>query len=483
MDKTILQQIFYNAVNMGEKIALQYKEESITYSQLAGNIKQTASWLQRKAIGSEDVVLMSGDNVLDFIYLYFATNLLGAVSVVVDGHSGEERLRYIIKATNPKLMVGSMRYDGVIPYSEINYGLSTETVPSEANIVLSAICDILFTTGTTGVPKGVCLTNAAELAAVRNIVQFVGCRTEDVELLALPLCHSFGLGRLRVMLYLGATVVIQNGFANIKKFFTLLETKQVTGFGMVPAAWEYMKRTTNKRIGEFDHQLRYIEIGSAPMPIEDKELLCELLPQTRICMHYGLTEASRSTFTEFHEDYKHLDSIGKSSPHVIIRFFTEKGEMISDGREGELCVKGDHVLNRYLSDKDNAVGWYGDYFRTGDWGYEGTDGYLYLKGRGKDIINVGGKKLSPEEVENIILSMDVFSDCACVGVPDPKGILGEVVKCYAVPKNNQQLSLSELQTMLRGKLESFKIPSELEYISVIPKTESGKKQRQLLKDE
>lgn len=481
MSQAILQCIFANAKTRGEKTALKKDGQSISYATLALHIQQAAASIQQLGVKRGDCILLSGENSPAFVCAYFATHLCGAISVVVDGHSSALRLSFICSQTKPRIVLGALPIKEAVDYDRLKPDNEHSACIPTDGMRLDDVCDILFTTGTTGTPKGVCLSHRSELRAAEHIAQYMQCRDDDIELLALPLCHSFGLGRLRLMLSLGATVVLTDGFANVKKLFNVIEQEHVTGLAMVPAAWNYLYKTSGERIAAFQHQLRYIEIGSAPMPTSHKLLLCQLLPHTRLCMHYGLTEASRSTFLEFHSDNKHLDSIGRSAPGTKTVCLDENGKPLADNEEGEICVSGEHVMKHYLNEQDNRKAWHGSYFRTGDWGYRSDDGFFYLIGRGKEIINVGGKKLAPEEVEEAIMALGQFSDCACIGVPDPKGVLGCVVKCFAVAKEGiPHPTIGELHRALQGQLESYKIPALLEFSDRIPYTTSGKKQRLLL---
>ena len=218
------------------------------------------------------------------------------------------------------------------------------------------------------------------------------------------------------------------------------------------------------------------------MPLADKKLLCDILPNTRICMHYGLTEASRSAFIEFHTEKDRLDTVGKQTPGMTIEIRDEKGGAVSDGMEGEICVEGDCVTKGYfnLPEVDKESFW-GGFFRTGDWGVRSTDGYIKLCSRKKELINVGGKKVSPAEVEEILMKLDFIKECACAAVPDPAGILGDVVKAFVVTDMPEKVDKDELNDILSKQLESYKLPYEYEAVSEIPKTSSGKIQRLLLK--
>lgn len=365
-----------------------------------------------------------------------------------------------------------------IPFSDVVNGTSKATYIAPEQ---SQVADILFTTGTTGAPKGVALSYNNLSAAASNINAYIGNTSSDVELLALPVSHSFGLGRLRCSLSKGATVVMLGTFANVKKFFKEMARCQVTMFAMVPASWGFIKKMSGKYIGKFADQLKFIEIGSSFMPVEDKELLMSLLPKTRICMHYGSTEASRSAFMEFHTYKDNLLSIGKASPNVEIKIFTSQGTPAALGEEGEVCVKGEHVTCSYWNETPErfASDFYDGYFRTGDCGTMDAEGNIYLKSRIKEMINVGGKKVSPMEVEDILNTIPGIKESACIGIPDPGIVLGEVVKAFIVADDN--LSDEEIMQQLRPQLEVYKLPVEIERINAIPKTGSGKIQRLSLK--
>jgi long-chain acyl-CoA synthetase len=249
---------------------------------------------------------------------------------------------------------------------------------------------------------------------------------------------------------------------------------------MVPSSWKFLQKMSGNQLGNFSKQLKYIEMGSAYFSENDKRELANLLPHTRIAMHYGLTEASRSAFTEFHEDDKFLNSVGKASPFTDIQIFDDKGNILPDGEEGEIAIKGEHVTKGYLNIAPKDC-FFGDYFRTGDWGVKNSLGYIFLKSRKKELINVGGKKVSPIEVEDVLNAIDGIEESACIGIPDPNGVLGEVVKAYLVKRSNSDLSLDNIPQLMLGKLEEYKIPAAYEWIDEIPKTSNGKIQRGLLK--
>lgn len=475
----LLKAIFANSKTLDDKIAVKVDQQEITYKLLWINILKSASLLKSFGINHKDRIILSAHKHPNFIYLYFAAQLLGITNVVIDTESNKERLRFIENKTSPKYSFGYIS-DSIPSHLLEDLDLDDQSPYhlNDANgITLEDTAEIIFTTGTTGEPKGVCLSHANIFSSATNINHFIGNDENDIEVLGLPICHSFGLGRIRCSILAGGTIIILSNFGDVRKFFKTIETFKATGFGVVPAAWNYIRKISGTRIKKFADQIKYIEIGSAPMSIETKKEMIDLFPNTRICMHYGLTEASRSCFIEFHDNY-HLNSIGRPvSNQVEIEIFDSEGNTVLDGNSGEICVKGNMVSSHYLEEKPEDRYRFGDFIRTGDTGYKDQDGYLYLIGREKEIINVGGKKVSPLEVEETICSLGV-GDCVCVPLPDD--LLGEKVKCF-IQQDSTNLSFEEIEKELRTNLESFKIPAVFEWIKEIPKTSSGKKQRLLLR--
>ena len=479
--KTIEEQIFEHVQSTPDKIALISGEIEVSYGQFWNYcLKAAASIKENYNLQKGDRVILSAAGNIEFAYVYFGVHIAGGICVPIDPDTNQTRFDYIVKSTTPICVIGTLHNVKMdtIPFEDvINCNDKVEFVSPNKD----QIADILFTTGTTGAPKGVALSYLNHAAAARNINEFIGNTSDDVELLALPVSHSFGLGRLRCSLSIGATVVMLGSFANVKKFFGEIKRCNVTIFGMVPASWGFIKKMSGKYIGKFANQLKFIEIGSSFMPIEDKQLLMELLPNTRICMHYGSTEASRSAFMEFHSYKDNLLTAGHASPHTDIKLFSTDGKVLPLGEEGEVCVKGEHVTCSYWNETPErfASDFFDGYFRTGDCATMDSEGNIYLKSRIKEMINVGGKKVSPMEVEDILNKIPGIKESACIGIPDPGIVLGEVVKAFIVADDS--LTDNEIMEQLKSQLEVYKLPIEIERIAEIPKTSSGKIQRLKLK--
>lgn len=487
--KTIVEQVMGYARTTPDKMAITDGKHAVTYQELARAILGAKHMLQVDfSIHADDFVILAADKQLSFVSVYFALHLIGARVLPLAPDVNPKRYAYICTVCHPSLIIGLEPPAGMdISATGLDaFAGAADGVEDTADVTFpaeDAIADVLFTTGTTGNPKGVILTQRNIYAQARNINTFVQNTTDDVEMLALPISHSFGLGRMKCALSNGQSLILLGSFANMKRFYRFMEQYHVTGFGMVPAAWSLIQRLSGEKLGKYASQLHYIEIGSAPMPMADKEKLVRLLSETRICMHYGLTEASRSTFIEFHTDHARLDTIGKATPNVTIRVKDEQGRDVPVGEPGEICVSGDVVSPGYLHAPLSRDHYYwGEFFRTGDLGVQEPSGYVRLISRKKELINVGGKKVSPVEVEAALLQMDGIEDCACVAEPDPDGVLGEVVKAYVVMRDAGAYQPETWTGMLRTMLEDYMVPRMYERIDQIPKTSSGKVQRLKLKD-
>jgi long-chain acyl-CoA synthetase len=277
----------------------------------------------------------------------------------------------------------------------------------------------------------------------------------------------------------GCAILLEEGLTFPLRVLKNLVDRRATGFFSVPAGIELLLKATGDKIAEAAPTLRYLEIGAAPMRLETKRRLMALLPTTRIYHNYGLTEASRTAFIEYHRDAAHLDSVGKPSPAVEIQIWDEHDQPLPDGELGELVIRGETTMQEYwkqpeLTRQVYAKGW----LHTGDVGYY-KEGYLYFASRKGEIINVGGLKVAPIEAERALDRYPGIIESACKGMPDPKGITGEAVKAFVVT-DGRAIDYAVLVQWLREYLEEWQIPKAFQQVAAIPKTASGKFQRHLL---
>lgn len=487
------QQIFQWAITNPDKTAVVENDINISYRELSSKIQLFAFACSNiLKLKNQDVVLLIAERSISFIATYFALHLNGIIVVIIDPEVSITRFNFIKEKTNAKILLGRGSADffneKITDISQIISEISNpQTLPNSFILdeypIEDGFADLIFTTGTTGTPKGVFLTNGNIAASAKNINEFLQNKFEDIELVALPLSHSFGLGRIRCVLSAGGTVILCNGFSNVKKIFRLIEKYKVTGCAFVPAALLFLLKMSGEKIAEYANQIKYIEIGSAPMSTDQKKKILLLLPNTRICMHYGLTEASRSTFLNFSDDVTKLETIGKALPNVEICIMDESGNVQPNEVPGEICIKGAHVARNFLEVNKKQIGalFWNDFLRSGDYGTLDSDGYITLSGRKSDIINVGGKKVHPTEIEELLNRIPNIDESACIGIPDPHQVMGEVVRAYLKGKS-EIVDINDVKKIMALKLESYKCPVEYIWIENIPKTESGKLKRSSLKN-
>lgn len=481
--RTVIEALRERAARHPERLALVVGDHRVSFGELWGHVNAAAGYLSDCGVRPGVRVALAAPSAPDFVYAYFATHLLGAIAVPFDPNAPPPRLDALLRRTEPILALGAGDQAPVetsCPWK--NIALLADLPSSQRKFDApdpGSIADLIFTTGTTGRPKAVPLTHTNLATAATHIKAVIGATEGDVDVIPIPLYHAFGLGSLRCFLTAGATVVLVQGFRLPGEIFAAIERNSATGLIGVPAGFSVLLRFGERGLGKFADRLRYMEIGSAPMPLEQKRQLMALLPRTSLFMHYGLTEAARSAFIEFHRDSAHLDSVGRASPGVRVEVRDERGRPSPPGERGALWVGGNHISPGYWDDPElNAKTFVDGWMRTGDVAHIDAKGYIHLHGRHDDMINVGGSKIAPDEVERVLAEHPAVSEAACIGVPDPKGISGQVLRAYLVAAEGRpQVPDAELSRWVAQQLESYKIPAQYEWIPVLPKTASGKLMR------
>jgi long-chain acyl-CoA synthetase len=460
-----------------DRPAFLTEAEPISYGRFAQMIRTAAGRLLARGLGHGDRVVLCGRNSPDLAAAYFAVHAAGCVAVLVGADVPASSVETRVAESEARLALLGRELALPIRAADLHAFCAAE--PDGLTTLRCGLddpADLLYTTGTTGREKGVVLTHANITQAAANICAFMGTEADDLEMVPIPLSHSFGLGRLRSMALVGHTLALEPGMRNPAKTLRRLLDLRATGLAMVPAGFELILRATQDHLAEAREHLRYVELGSEAMPPETRQRLMDLLPRTRICHHYGLTEASRAAFIEYHAERAKLGSIGRPSPNVEIAVVDEQGRALPPGQPGELAVRGGMVMKEYWKQPElTARVLRGGWFRTGDRGHCDADGYLYLAGRQSLMVNVGGLKVCPEEVEGHLNAHPAVVESACAGVPDPQAITGECLQASVVTR--APVSDQQLIDWLRGRVEEYKIPRLWRRVERIVRTASGKVQR------
>ncbi|MBF0434853.1 MAG: acyl--CoA ligase [Magnetococcales bacterium] len=350
-----------------------------------------------------------------------------------------------------------------------NLTLSSQALPECPNTNDPVL--ILGTTGTTGPVKYVLLTLGNISAATSHINATMGIRDTDVEILTLPLHHSFGLGRLRCGLAAGACSHLVAGRFRPERLLKAVKGNHATLFAQVPAGIRLLLALGN-RVRPWLEGIRLVEIGSAPLEMDEKKRLMDLLPQAKLWHHYGLTEASRSLFLEYHDALQAgcLHALGRPAPGVELQLSEAK-----DGEPRELLIRGPHVSPGYCIPGGRSYGVQptNAWLATGDLVRLDERGTYYHVGRSDDVINLGGFKVHPQEIESVL--------AACPGIADVAVAFrgGQLV---AFIQNDSTFQEQRALEWLQKHLEPYKHPQCYRLLDRVPRTESGKLLRRLLPD-
>lgn len=494
MNQTIVEAVLEHGIQTPEKLCVAFKANRLTYGEVCERMKAVAGILKNEyAIGKGDKVMLSAVSKVDYVIAYLGIQYLGAVSIPIDKAAKEDNIKDLIDFIQPQLPITDGRIQPentqkkslreIFEESATTEAIERGTEISYERREMEEIAEMLFTTGTTGVPKGAMLAYENLLASTLNTWHGVGMESNDVVLIPLPMNHSVGMRVLRCALYIGATVIIQNGFTFAKDLENNINTFQCTALVSVPASIELVYRQMQDKFAEILGILRYIEFGAGSLSCDMKKKLTKLLPNTTIYNTWGSTETGGAIFLNVTERQDKLASLGKPADGIQLKVVDMEGKTIeakdinTAGRmvlQGKMQMKGYYHLPEE-NEKTLVDGW----LYTNDMVYTDDEGYVYMLGRADDIINVGGEKVSPIEVENIVQEYEKIKECACIGVPDPDGILGQVPILYMVAEKGS-VNQEQLTKFLASRMEKYKLPQVYIPVDRLPRNRMQKLNRKAL---
>lgn len=461
-------------------------KENLTFRQLYSSSLSLASYLEKEFGHNNNILLLSVNNSF-FLTAYFAIIKSGNVCIPLDPNIEKENLAYISKLTNPVLvfttkniadkgfLAEDIRYilPDTIGNAEFNKSAVTESNGFDSN----NCAEIIFTSGSTGIPKGVMISHKNLIANTGSIITYLKLTGEDRMLVVLPFYYCYGLSLLHTHLRAGGSIVLNNSFIFIGGIIRDMQEHQCTGFAGVPSHFQILLRKTDNFKNTPFPYLRYVtQAGGKLAPIFIDEFR-SAFPSVVFYVMYGQTEATaRLSYLppELYDSKK--GSMGKGIPGVELLVVNEEGNQIRPDEIGEVIARGDNIMLGYFADEDgtkNAIrdGW----LYTGDLGTVDSDGYIYLTARKKEIIKVGGKRISPKEVEAIILELPDVVDCTIEGVEDE--LLGEALKATVVIKgeNGREKIVEKIKEHCSRHLALYKIPKIFEIKENLVISPTGKK--------
>lgn len=500
-----------------DRDCMVFEGQRWTYARTNDRVNRLANGLKDLGVQKGDRIGIIQVNCNQYIESYFAAAKLGAILVPLNFRAKADELTYMIGNAEAKVLLMGNRYidlvnailpklrcvercisiesknDDMLFYEEIIDSSSPDEYFCEIDDEDTTI--LMYTAGTTGRPKGVPLKHNGFAVYVLDNVEPANPEIEEKNLLTVPLYHVAGIQAVLAAIYGGRTLVLMRQF-EVKEWMETVQKEQATRAMLVPTM---LKRVIDdSAFSEYNlTSLQVVTYGAASMPLEVISKAIEVMPWVRFINAFGQTETA-STITMLGPDdhvitgteeerkkkLKRLTmSIGRPLPDMEVRIIDEKEKPLPSQEVGEIVAKGPRIIAGYWGDEEKSAQLFtGDgWLRTGDMGWMDEDGYIYLAGRGDDMIIRGGENISPEEVEDVLHSYPKVEEAAIIGVPDPEW--GQQPRAIVVLKEGEEATEEEIMEYCRSKLASFKRPASVIFVDLLPRNPMGKVLKRVLCEE
>jgi amino acid adenylation domain-containing protein len=495
-----------SASRLPEKVALVCEGRRWTYAELDRATNRLAHGLRERGVLRGDRVVLCLPNSAEAVLGIFAVLKAGAVFVMLNATTKSGKLAYVLRdcaasalwvdaraaarglapaaadAPSVRLTVvcgagaesAAARLPGAVAREALETG-PPDSPPETPRVDLDLAC-LVYTSGSTGEPKGVMSDHSNVVFAASSIIEYLRNVESDVVLNVLPLSFDYGLYQLLMTFSFGGTLVLEKSFAYPAAVLERIAEERVTGLPGVPTLFALLLQTD---LGAYDlSSLRYVTNTAAALPVRHIQELRQRLPGVLVYSMYGLTETKRTLYLPPEQLDERPGSVGVAIPGTEVWIEDENGVRLGPNEPGELVVRGRHVMRGYWGDEEatrrrfrpgplpnERVCLTGDVFRMDE------EGYGTFLGRREDFIKSRGEKVSPKEVENVLYELPGVVEAAVIGVPDP--LLGESIKAFVVFKGPAPTT-AEVLAHCRARLEDICVPRDVEFRDALPKTSSGK---------
>lgn len=493
-----------NAERYPQKPALIAGSEHVTYLQLNRSSSKLAHILSKRGVSRSDRVAIFLPNSKEAVLGIWAILKADATFLPLNPTMKFEKLVTILNDCKPTaIIMNEQRYIDPVKITDSapsikliivcnknrlsgdeRFMTMSDALEQGNDVTLSShnidmdLAYIIYTSGSTGIPKGVMMTHKNVLSAATSIISYLENRAEDIILNCLPLSFDYGLYQVLMAIMFGGTIVLEKGFNYPQTIINRIKELNVTGFPVVPTMVAMLLE-----MEQFNEQnipsLRYITNTGAALPVKHIKNMRMLFPTGKIFSMYGLTECKRVSYLPPEQILIRPSSVGKTMPNVEAYIVDGNGAPVPPGTIGELVVRGANVMCGYWERPEETakvlrsgrypeenVLYTGDLFKTDE------EGYLYFMGRRDDMIKTRGERVSPSEIERVLLKMPGVKEVAVIGIPDP--ILGQAIIVYIVPWTNAELDCNMVMKFAAEHLENFMIPKMVKIVSKLPHTSSGK---------
>ena len=479
MFQSVVEAVYSHASVKPAKLCLADDVRKVTYEEYKNEIGRHAALFRTLGLGDGDTVVIEACQTIEYLAMELALQLIGAIFVPVEHNCAPDKIRAFAQRAEAKLVItvkeGDFGCDG-LTFAQVADRIES-IAPFEPSVFpeSSHISEILFSTGTTGKEKGITLTHSNDIALAENVMYGVEMEKDNVEMIPSPMNHSHGLRRYYANMVNGSTVVLLGSVMNIRKFFQNLDDYGVNSMDLVPTALSVVLKLSKDKLGEYANRLRYIQLGAAPMMEADQIKICQLLPNTRLYNFYGSTESGCIVIYNFNRPDAKKHCIGKPAHNANIVIVDDDRNPIQSDKDnsGLLSSLGSmNMLGYWKDEEETAKVLIGGAVYSNDVAYFDEDGDIILLGRRGDVINVGGNKVSPEEIENAAKKMEGIADCGVVPVADP--YKGSVPKIFVQMDAGVSFDPIAIRKFLAANLEPYKVPAFIEQIEKIPRSYNGK---------
>ena len=494
-----------NAMKFPDKTALVFKDTRLSYLELNRRVNRLANALLGIGVKTGDRVAVLADNCSQYVEVYFATSKGGMVVVPINNSLDAEGMTYIVSDSGANTIVFGENYVDTI--NSLRPGLKTvrnyiaigEAPGAESyEKLLSSYPDdelevaidendtawLLYTSGTTGPPKGVMLNHKSQIVDSANtLLTCFPINRSDIHLVILPLFHIGSLWHMRCHFYMGNTTVLMDA-RDPKLILETIEREKVTTLCFVPPM--IVPIVNHPDIEKYDvSSMRIMIYSGAPLPEGLQRQLNQIFGDI-IIQVYALTEGGPAIVMPPlmegpWQEVKRVGSCGKEVINVEVKLVNEEGKDCAPGEVGEILARGDNIMKGYWNMPEaTAKTLEGGYLHTGDLATRDEEGYYYITGRKKDTITSAGKPVYSPEIENVLSLHPAISEVAVIGVPDKE--LGEAVKAVVVLRTGEKATEEEIIGWCQGRLDDYKVPGSVGIVDRLPKTPSGKVLKNILRE-
>jgi fatty-acyl-CoA synthase len=475
-------------------VAIRYGGREYTYRQLAERVESLAAGLQSHGIERGDRVAYFGANHPDLLTTLFAASRIGAITVLLNARLSPAEISFMLDDSRPHILIHGTEVTNIVERldHQVRETLSTIDVDStefaaflrdqpapHVEVSLDDPCLLMYTSGTTGKPKGAVLTHGNIFFNDINVFIETDLTSHEVCLAVAPLFHIAGLNGLVLPVILkGGTIEILSSFVPSSVLQTIRKRGVTCMFG-VPAMLDALSAEPEFTTDTLA-SLTTVIVGGAPVPERTLRRWAE--HDVDVQQGYGLTETAPAVLKLSAQDAReHIGSAGKPQFLVDIRLEDLAGGKSDDPTIGEILTRGPNVFNQYWDRPDATDQAFRDgWFRTGDIASVNSEGFYTLKDRSKDIYISGGENIYPAEIESALLDIDGVAEAAVIGVPDE--IWGEVGRAYLVLAPNATWTETSLMEALQDRIARFKQPKSIRFVEELPRTSTGKLRKNILRE-